>query len=246
MRAPTALAVADRLLGLIEQPPRRRRGPAVPPSLRDGPDPVESVSFAYPGRPGFGSTTSTSSSRRARRVALVGPSGGGKSTLASLLLASTSPDGRILVGGLDLADVRPGGLAGQIAWVPQARRCFAARSPTTSGSAPIVLGRGRARRRRGWPAPTPFVARLPGGYATDVGEGFLPLSTGERQRIALARAFLRDAPLVVLDEPTANLDPQNARLVADAVERLRPGRTVLLIAHDAQLARLRRPRDHGR
>ena len=80
---------------------------------------------------------------------------------------------------------------------------------------------------------------LPDGYATLVGEGGRPLSTGERQRIALARAFLRDAPLVVLDEPTANLDPASARLVAEAVERLRAGRTMLLIAHDADARRAR-------
>ena len=81
-----------------------------------------------------------------------------------------------------------------------------------------------------------FVAALPDGYDTVVGEGGRPLSAGERQRIALARAFLRDAPLVILDEPTANLDPASAALVADAVERLRAGRTVLLIVHRPELA----------
>ena len=82
-----------------------------------------------------------------------------------------------------------------------------------------------------------FVRSLPDGYATVVGDGGRPLSAGERQRLALARAFLRDAPLVILDEPTANLDPANAKLVADAVDRLRVGRTVLLIAHRPELAR---------
>ena len=81
-----------------------------------------------------------------------------------------------------------------------------------------------------------FVEALPGGYETLVGEGGRALSAGERQRIALARAFLRDAPLVILDEPTANLDPASAELVAEAVERLRAGRTVLLIAHRPELA----------
>jgi ABC-type multidrug transport system fused ATPase/permease subunit len=81
-----------------------------------------------------------------------------------------------------------------------------------------------------------FVARLADGYATLVGDGGRPLSAGETQRVALARAFLRDAPLVVFDEPTANLDPESARIVADAVERLRAGCTVLLIAHRPELA----------
>ena len=101
-------------------------------------------------------------------------------------------------------------------------------------------GRDRRRRARSarLAAVDSVVSTLPDGYATLVGEGFRPLSTGERQRIALARAFLRDAPLVVLDEPTANLDPASARIVAEAVDRLRLGRTVLLIAHDRELAEL--------
>src|SRR5204862_6977799 len=76
-----------------------------------------------------------------------------------------------------------------------------------------------------------FVARLPRGYATLVGDGGRPLSPGERRRIGLARAFLRDAPLVVLDEPTADLDPRSVAVVAESVQRLRAGRTMLVIAH---------------
>ena len=81
-----------------------------------------------------------------------------------------------------------------------------------------------------------FIPTLPEGYDTVVGEGGRPLSAGELQRIALARAFLRDAALVILDEPTANLDPASAELVSDAIERLRAGRTVLLIVHRPELA----------
>jgi ABC-type multidrug transport system fused ATPase/permease subunit len=80
-----------------------------------------------------------------------------------------------------------------------------------------------------------FAQALPSGYDTLVGDGGRPLSSGERRRIALARAFVRDAPLVVLDEPTADLDPTSAGVVAEAVERLRVGRTVLLIAHRPEL-----------
>jgi ABC-type multidrug transport system fused ATPase/permease subunit len=82
-----------------------------------------------------------------------------------------------------------------------------------------------------------FVRALPRGYETLVGDGGRPLSAGERRRVALARAFVRDAPLVVLDEPTADLDPESAELVGRAVEQLRQGRTVLLIAHRPELAR---------
>ena len=79
---------------------------------------------------------------------------------------------------------------------------------------------------------------LPGGYETVVGDGGRQLSTGQRRRLALARAFLRDAPLVVLDEPTADLDSESAEVVADAIERLRVGRTVVLVAHRPELAAL--------
>ena len=82
-----------------------------------------------------------------------------------------------------------------------------------------------------------FIRTLPDGYQTPVGDGGRPLSSGERRRIGLARAFLRDAPLVILDEPTADLDAGNAGLVANAVRRLQFGRTVLLIAHRPELVR---------
>jgi ABC-type multidrug transport system fused ATPase/permease subunit len=84
------------------------------------------------------------------------------------------------------------------------------------------------------------IASLPEGYATVVGDGGRALSPGERRRIGLARAFLRDAPLVILDEPTADLDPDSVTVVAEAVARLREGRTVLLIAHRPELS-VRRP-----
>ena len=94
-------------------------------------------------------------------------------------------------------------------------------------------------RRCATPRPSPgrddFIARLPEGYATAVGDGGRPLSPGERRRIGLARAFLRDAPLVILDEPTADLDPDSVAVVAEAVARLREGRTMLLIAHRPEL-----------
>jgi ABC-type multidrug transport system fused ATPase/permease subunit len=82
-----------------------------------------------------------------------------------------------------------------------------------------------------------FIATLPSGYETLVGDGGRPLSAGERRRIGLARAFLRDAPLLILDEPTADLDPEGAEIVADAVERACATRSVLLIAHRPELAR---------
>ena len=142
-------------------------------------------------------------------MAIVGTSGGGKTTIASLLLRFHEPSaGRILVGDVDLADCDPGAWRRQIAWVPQSPTLFRGTvadnirlgDPTASDERVGDVARGAGADS--------VVERLPAGYATVVGEGALPLSTGERQRIALARAFLRDAPLVVLDEPTANLDRQ--------------------------------------
>ena len=83
-----------------------------------------------------------------------------------------------------------------------------------------------------------FVGRLPQGFETLVGDGGRPLSAGQLERLALARAFLRDAGLVILDEPTANLDRASAELVEDAIDRMREGRTVLLVVHSPELARL--------
>jgi len=169
--------------------------------------------------------------------ALVGPSGGGKSTLASLLCLFEAPQGgRILVGDDDLAGCDVAAWRRQIAWLPQSPTLFRGTVADNIRLADRSATGERVRAAAVRAGADAFVSRLPNGYETPVGDGGRQLSTGEAQRIALARAFLRDAPLVVLDEPTANLDPANARAVADAVERLRRGRTMLLIAHDAELA----------
>ena len=136
---------------------------------------------------------------------------------------------------LDLAECRPELWRRLVAWVPQHPTIFRG---TVAGN--IRLGDERASDRAVRDAATlagaaRFVEALPSGYDTLVGDGGRPLSAGERRRIALARAFVRDAPLVVLDEPTADLDRTSAEVVAEAVERLRPGRIVLLIAHRPEL-----------
>ncbi len=197
----------------------------------------DGVSFRYPSRDtpvlaGFSLDLAPGET-----TALVGPSGAGKSTVAALLLLFARPDaGQITVRGVDLLECRPDLWRRQIAWVPQHPTLFRGTvldnirlgDPDASVAevrdAAVLAGADR------------FVRALPRGYETVVGDGGRPLSAGERRRIALARAFLRDAPLVILDEPTADLDRASADVVAESVERLRTGRTVLLIAHRPELA----------
>ncbi len=170
-------------------------------------------------------------------VALVGTSGAGKSTLVSLLLGFARPStGRIRVGDVDLADVDPAAWRRRTAYVPQRPTLFRGTVADNIRLGEPTADDDRVRRAADMAGAHDFVSALPHGYETLVGEAGRQLSTGERRRIALARAFLRDAPLVLLDEPTADLDPARVALVSAAIERLRPGRTVLLVAHRPEVA----------
>ena len=231
------LAVADRMLSLLEAPPAvGGGGRLVAPNPAEAPVRFERVSFAYPSRPDLVLDQFDLELLPGETVALVGASGAGKSTVANLLLRFAEPIvGRVTVGGIDLAECRTEVWRRLVAWVPQRPTIFRG---TVADN--IRLGAPRASAARAHEAAMlagadRFVRALPWGYETVVGDGGRPLSAGERRRIALARAFLRNAPLVILDEPTADLDRVSADVVAEAVERLRPGRTVLLIAHRSEL-----------
>ena len=172
-------------------------------------------------------------------VALTGPSGSGKSTALNVLLGfATCDSGRVTVGGVDLSTVDPASWRSTVAWVPQRPYLFAGtiRSNIALG-APLadISDIHRAARSAGAHS---FVLDLPDGYDTVIGDGGEGLSAGQRQRLALARAFLRDAPVVLLDEPTANLDAGTAAPVMDAIRRLAAGRTVLMAAHRPELIAL--------
>jgi ATP-binding cassette subfamily C protein CydD len=173
------------------------------------------------------------------RVALIGPSGSGKSTLLALLLGFVTPTaGRVVVGGVDLADADPDAWRRAVAWVPQRPHLFAG---TLADN--IRLGAPDAppeavRAAVSAAALDEVVAGLPEGLDTVLGERGYGLSSGQRQRVALARAFLRDAPLVLLDEPTAQLDAASEAAVCEATARLVAGRTTLLVAHRPALLRL--------
>ena len=165
-------------------------------------------------------------------VALVGPTGAGKSTVAALLLRFTEPQaGEITVNGTPLAELPAGWWREQIAWVPQRPYLFAGSAAENIRLARPAATGAEVRAAAELAHAHDFIAALPGGYDTPLGERGARLSGGQAQRIALARAFLRDAPVVLLDEATANLDPASEALLHDAMARLLAGRTALVIAH---------------
>jgi ATP-binding cassette, subfamily C, bacterial CydD len=169
---------------------------------------------------------------RGERVALVGPSGSGKTTIARLLLGFDVPDGGgITVDGIDLRDIAPDDWLSRIAWMPQTPTLFHG-----SIGDNIRLGNPGAddaavRRAAAEANAAAFIERLPQGYDTIVGDRGQGLSGGEIRRVALARAFLKNADLVILDEASASLDPETAALVNQAIERLARDRAMLIIAH---------------
>ena len=160
-------------------------------------------------------------------TALVGPSGAGKSTIAALLLGFNYPT----QGQVQVIENQPSESKIRIAWVPQNPYLF-----TGSVAANLQLGRPEASLEEVIEAARlahidEFIHQLPGGFDTPIGERGAQLSGGQAQRIALARAFLMDAPLLILDEPTANLDPATEELLNDSITKLTENRTVLIIAH---------------
>ncbi|MEU8118903.1 thiol reductant ABC exporter subunit CydD [Spirillospora sp. NPDC049024] len=231
------LTAAARIFEVLETP--------LPPAgtRRDVPDPnratlrLDGVTVTYPGRDVPALDDFSLTVHPGETVALVGPSGAGKSTVLSVLLGFVRPDsGRVLVDWDDLADLSPDAWRERIAWVPQRPHLFAG-----SVAANIRLGRPDAsdaevREAARAANALAFVEALPSGFDTPLGDRGAGLSAGQRQRIALARAFLRDAPLLLLDEPTSNLDAESEAAVLDAVRRLTASRTVILVAHRPALA----------
>ena len=232
------LAVARRILALLDAPPEVGAGGVrVPPSPATAAVRLEGVSFRYPTRSEPALDGVELELAPGETVALVGESGAGKSTLATLLLLLCPPAaGRITVGGVDLASCAPDLWRRHVAWLPQHPTLFRGTVADNIRLADPDATDAAVRAAAEQAGALRFVEALPAGFETVVGDGGRPLSAGERRRVALARAFLRDAPLVILDEPTADLDPATAELVGEAVERLCAGRTVLVIAHRPELA----------
>jgi ATP-binding cassette subfamily B protein len=191
------------------------------------------VRFTYPTRPGHAALDGLSfAAAPGERIALVGPSGAGKSTVFQLLLRFYDPQaGRILVDGTDIAQVDPEALRARIALVPQDPVVFSGSVTENIRYGCPEAGEAEVRRAAELANAHGFIAALPQGYETQVGERGVTLSGGQRQRIAIARAILKDAPILLLDEATSALDAESERAVQAALDTLMQGRTTLVIAH---------------
>jgi thiol reductant ABC exporter CydD subunit len=202
------------------------------PDLRLEPIRLDSVTLAYAGRPTPVIERASLTIWPGDRITLVGSNGAGKTTLLEAFLLLIEPQsGQILVGDTEVSAVPAKAWRRQIGWLPQQPAMFA-----WSVAENITLGRpgvdrAAVERAAGLAGAAEFIASLPAGYDTQLGERALRLSTGERRKIALARLFLRDAPLLLLDEPTAHLDQASATQVQAAIDALAVGRTVVTVTH---------------
>ena len=227
---------ADRALEILEVPlPREgRNGPGA--GLSGHSIELEDISLAYPGRSEPALSHVSATIEAGDRVVLTGPSGSGKSSLLALMLRFTEPTaGRISVAGTDIAAGPVTRWRDQIAWVPQSPYLFAGTIADNIALGNPDASRAKVRDAARLAGADEYIAALPRGLDTELSERALELSAGQRQRIALARAFLRDAPLLLLDEPTAHLDPVTAAEILTVIQTLMADRTVLLVTHKGYL-----------
>ncbi|MFB6836574.1 thiol reductant ABC exporter subunit CydD [Streptomyces sp. NPDC056361] len=228
--AAEGLAAAEEIFDVLEQPVRDGGTAPVPDVLRLA---LDRVTVRHEGRAEPSLDAATLTVEPGETVALVGPSGVGKSTLLDVVLGFAVPEegGSVRVGGEDLAALDLEAWRSRIAWVPQRPYLFAGTVAENVRLARPDASDEAVREALRDAGADGFVTGLPQGLDTVLGEDGAGLSAGQRQRLALARAFLADRPLLLLDEPTAALDGETEAGVVDAVRRLAAGRTVLLVVH---------------
>jgi ATP-binding cassette subfamily B protein len=228
-----ATASGERVLDVLDIVPdiRDARGAIDAPPL-EGTVQFQNVSFAYEPNKSIIKDVNFIVDP-GQHVALVGPSGGGKSTLVSLLLRLYDPiEGRILVDGHDLREYKLHSLRRQISVVLQDSILFAASVRDNIAYGCLQASGEEIEQAARLANAHNFIMALPQGYDTILGERGATLSGGQRQRIAIARAAVRQAPIVILDEPTTGLDQENEHTVNEALQRLTKGRTTFLISHN--------------
>jgi ATP-binding cassette subfamily B protein len=234
-------AAAERVIELMDQQPRVTESAQPVPLVHvAGEIAFDAVSYRYPGTEHQALADVSFRVRPGETLALVGHSGAGKSTVTRLLLRLDDPDGgRISLDGHDLRDLRLSELRDNVTVLPQeslffdvpVREAIAYGRPGASDEAIVAAARIAGADQ--------FIRDLPGGYDARVGQRGRSLSGGQRQRLAIARAVLRDAPVLVLDEPTTGLDNETATRMLDAITRLMEGKTTIIITHDLHLPLVR-------
>ncbi|MFJ9546268.1 thiol reductant ABC exporter subunit CydD [Streptomyces erythrochromogenes] len=230
--AAEGLAAAEEIFEVLEAPGAGPAGTAELPGGAPLRIEIDGVAVRFEGRDEDSPRPVSLTVAPGECVALTGPSGVGKSTLLQVLLGFVRPTaGRVRIAGVDLAELSPEHWRERIAWVPQRPHLFAGTVAENVRLARPAAGDGEVTAALKDAGAWEFVSALPRGAETLLGEGGVGLSAGQRQRLALARAFLADRPVLLLDEPTAALDGETEAGIVDAVRRLSVGRTVLLVVH---------------
>ena len=227
------LAAAERILTLLDTPRRvKDRDGAVPLDIKAGQITFDAVGFSYGDDAGAALKDINFSVKPGQTVALVGPSGAGKSTIINLLPRFFDvTSGQILIDGQIISDVTVDSVRGAMALVSQDAILFDDTVAANIGFGRAGASQDEIETAAKGAAAHDFIMALPGGYDAPVGAMGNRLSGGQRQRISIARALLKDAPILLLDEATAALDSESERQVQEALTRLQFGRTTLVVAH---------------
>jgi subfamily B ATP-binding cassette protein MsbA len=226
------VAAADSIFEQLDEAPEPDTG-SVERARIDGRVEAQALGFTYPGSAHKVLQDIDFRAEPGQMIALVGKSGSGKTTLASLIPRFYRHDaGRLLIDGVPVEDYRLANLRRHIALVTQQVTLFNG-SVAENIAYGELAGASRAEIAAAAEAANAreFIERLPQGFDTEIGENGVLLSGGQRQRIAIARALLKNAPILILDEATAALDNESERLIQAAIERLMEGRTTIVIAH---------------